>query len=254
MSDILGNSQMTYYLNNPKDISLMEKCLFSYNLAQKHLKAEFADLLFNKASVHLYLQDYLQSISLFKSAHSLDATLEANLKFDEAQAILKRISKDYFENFLSQSARAQLRKKIAKYEKARGKVMQNGISKFKNKGVKPGKTWRKCVLSELKKGRNSQVFTFGKFVRAVDFKNSPAKMFLMFGPPNEFAILAIFNCSDTIFSQIRLKKSTVLVIDPRVKFIETGIPKVKGERDCSRLPCLQLFDANNLIIDNMVVN
>lgn len=245
---------MSHYLSNSKDISLMQKCLFSYNLAQKHLKVPFADLYFNKASVHLYMQDYLESIQFFKKANQIDSSLNADQKSLEASAILHRIKKDYFENFLSKSAQKNLRRDLLIYQKARGAVMEKGITKFKTQSGASNKKWKSTLLSNLESGKNPGVYIIGKLVRAIDFKNSPAKMFLLWGPPNDFAILAVFNCSDSIFSQIVLKKSTVVVIDPRMKWIKTGEEQKIQENDQSQLRCLQLFDANNLIIDNMKIN
>ena len=139
---------MSYYLSIDPQIDYFKKALFSYSLAERHLKAPFADLLHNKASIHLYFQDYLKAIECFERAHKLDFSLKADAKVIDTKSIFNRVKKDFFDRFFGKSLMNKMKQSLLQYEMDKGASLQRGVTRFKNKDVSLNKQWKCKLISQ----------------------------------------------------------------------------------------------------------
>lgn len=235
---------MSYYvLVNPK-IEYFRKALFSYQLAEKHLTVKFADLIYNKGTLYFYLQDYMQAMEEFQKADELDQTLHANMKVEECLNIVHRIKKDYYDRFFNKNMLKDTCKELLKYISMREVSLQNAISKFKTQEGKSS-TWTMKQLSGVKQKANEKVFIIVKFIKWVMLDNLICKMVLVMDSQEQFMILSVFNPPGNISSKLVPKITILGIIDPWVKMVKTD---ETGEQEY--IPFLQLFDYNDLIIDN----
>lgn len=237
---------MTFHLSTNRHLDLFRKALGSYSLAQKHLPCEFPDLLYNKGSVLSYLQDYLAAQLCFVRAQELDETLNAQVKVDFCRSTLSRIKKDFFDRFFQESEIAKIANDIRLYHIKRGQVMQRGISKFKNMNQAKPVKFRPRAFAQLTKGVNGHSYAIAKVLKNVLKTESGIHMFLVQDQNRDFAIMSIFGGVEGLESKIGLKTSTVILIQPNKKTIGTG-----DTGDRAQLVLLQIFNQDNLIIDNM---
>jgi tetratricopeptide (TPR) repeat protein len=237
---------MTFHLSTNSHLNLFRKALSSYSLAEKHLPKEFPDLLYNKGSVLCYLQDYLTAQQCFIRAHKLDDSLNAEVKIEFCKSTLNRIKKDFFDRFFNESLLNKLSNDLKLYHSKRGKVMQRGITKFKNMNKKTMTTFKPKSFSKLSKGENKNCFITAKVLKNILKTESGIHMFLIFDQNQQFAIMSIFGGVEGLESKIILKSSVVILVNPEKKIIRTGDT---GER--SEVLMLQIFNQDDLIIDNM---
>lgn len=237
---------MTFHLSTNRHPDLFKKALGSYSQAQKHLPREFPDLLYNKGSVLSYLQDYRAAQLCFSRAHELDETLNAHAKVEFCTSTLNRIKKDFFDRFFQESEIAQIAKDIQIYHTKRGKMMQRSITKFKNLHRKKPGQFQSKGFGQLAETQNEQSYSIAKVLKAVLKTESGTHMFLVQDHLRHFAIMSVFGGVEGLESTIILKKSIVILIEPNKKTIGTG-----DSGDRAQVVLLQIFNQDNLIIDNM---
>ena len=237
---------MTFHLSTNSHLNLFRKALSSYTLAEKHLSKEFPDLLYNKGSVLCYLQDYLDAQICFNRAHELDETLNAEVKIEFCKSTLNRIKKDFFDRFFTESVLNKISKELNFYKAKKGKIMQKGITKFKNMQTKSKTTFKPKQFLNLKIGSNKSCYTIAKVLKIILKTESGIHMFLIFDQQQNFAIMSIFGGVEGLEAKIILKSSVVILINPEKKIIPTGD---SGER--KEVLLLQIFNQDDLIIDNM---
>jgi tetratricopeptide (TPR) repeat protein len=239
---------MTFHLSTNKHLELFRKALFSYSLAEKHFPIEFPDLLYNKGSVLCYLQDYLEAEKCFTRAHHLDETLNAQMQIHVCRVILNRIKKDFFDRFFQESLLNKIVKALKLYEMRRGAVMQRGISKFKKMNSQTKHDFELQPFSKFNKGKNPKYYCMAKVLKIIYKTESGINMFLVMDQNKDFAVMSIFGGVEGLEQKIELKVSVVLMINPERKMIQTG-----EEGDRAQLLMFQIFNQDDLIIDNMKV-
>jgi tetratricopeptide (TPR) repeat protein len=237
---------MTFHLSTNSHLNLFRKALSSYTLAEKHLPKEFPDLLYNKGSVLCYLQDYLDAQNCFIRAHQLDETLNAEVKIEFCKSTLSRIKKDFFDRFFTESILNKISKDLDFYQANRGKVMQRGITKFKNINTKSNTVFKPKHFANLKVGKNNCCYTMAKVLKIILKTESGIHMFLIIDQNKNFAIMSIFGGVEGLETKIVLKSSVVILINPEKKIIKTG-----DTEDRNKVLMLQIFNQDDLIIDNM---
>jgi hypothetical protein len=208
------------------------------------LRVPFADLIFNKGTLHFYLQDYMEASGEFQKAEDLDPTLEAHLKVAECRAIVHRIKKDYFDRFFNKTLLADTSRELLAYISLREVSLAKAISKFKGEQGQTSQ-WGLRPLCQVQPRANKQVFIIVKPIKWLLLDDLICKMVLVMDSQQQFMILSVFNPPSNISAKILPKVTILGVIDPWLKMVKTD---EQGEQEL--VPFLQLFDYNDLIIDN----
>lgn len=77
---MLGNAHLTHFFTTQGDVEEVSKALKAFAQSEKHMKEPNPDLFFNRATIFEYLERYGEAIVDYNLAHTIDPSLQANIK------------------------------------------------------------------------------------------------------------------------------------------------------------------------------
>ncbi|KAM3137607.1 hypothetical protein pb186bvf_010221 [Paramecium bursaria] len=228
---LVGNAYLSNYFQNPKkDNQSLKQALSAYNKSEQYQQFWNPDLLFNRATIHSYYEDYQLSFKDLREALKIDEDLVK----DHLQRLEQKLlcAQDLIQNKCKIS-----QKKLINIIKQIPLGLKHPPQNL-NKNVKI------VQLSDLQEGVNVDKILACKSLQAyTDAQTVPAG-FVIVDAKQNFGSLSIYHITQEIYDRIK-DNTDLYIIDPVIKTIMCTI-----NEQIVTYQSVQVTEANKFYVEN----